>query len=106
MSEIFHIGYPWNPYSLPFINSVCRTLELISLHALPCPVPSGWVGSFKERNLYAWYLGELVHPQQSRGGLTLPVAFIVASSATLMYNAAVSQLLLSEKVWLVNEGCF
>ena len=57
-------------------------------------------------NLSVWYLGELVNPYHSIGALTLHVAFNMASPATLMCTVAVSQLVFSEKVWLVNEGCF
>ena len=48
-------------------------------------------------------MGELVHHYHSSKVLTLPVAFRMASLSTFMYMAAVSQLVLSEQVWMGNE---
>ena len=57
-------------------------------------------------NLFAWYLGELVNPQKSSGGLTLLVDFLMSSSAILIHTTTVSHLILYDKFGLGNEGCY
>ena len=45
-------------------------------------------------------------PQKSRGVLILLIDFIMDSLDILIHKSAVPQLVLSEQVELVNEGCF
>ena len=49
---------------------------------------------------------ELVHPHNYRGVLTLTIAFIMASSATLIQKATVSHLVLYFPVELKIGACF
>ena len=56
--------------------------------------------------MYSWYLGELVHPQNSNGELNIPVAFLMESPATLKCMSAVSQLIFSEQFGMGYEWYF
>ena len=43
-------------------------------------------------NLYAWYTGEWVHPQNPGVALTLHVAFLMDYSATLVHTSTVAHM--------------
>ena len=104
-SDLFNIGYPGNPCSLPFLNYVGRTLELTYLRVLQFLVPSCWGISFSYGTCLHGIWGSYFAPSTSVV-LTLRVSFLMASSATLVQTAVVSQLVFSDKFGLVNESCF
>ena len=107
VEDVLTISYwlPCNPL-FPPIADLCWLYSWID--RLACFVTSG-SNIFRFVPVGVEYVcmvsGELVHNHYSIWVLTLPVAFLVASSATLMQTAAVSHLILSDQVSLVNEGC-
>ena len=87
----------WIELDVP-LNLLLRTLRYVRVHiVVEVPV------SVKPIRMY---LGELVHPQQYSGALTLPVAFLMNSLEPLMCTAAVSHLVFSEQVCIINEVRF
>ena len=53
-----------------------------------------------------WYMVELVHPQHSRGYLTLPIYFLICPSDIIIYTGTVYQLVLFVVYGLLIDACF
>ena len=104
----------WAPLITP-IMEVCWAYSWMEWFTHSETSGSILLGQFiKLWNLSAWYLEEWVHPHYSKGELTLPVALVLYSSATLMHTAAVFHLVFlvsveegnGELFWSIQEDVF